>query len=344
MLQVEEMCHKFSIPWSPDLDQAYDLKEFWKIQSRYAKTQRYQYKYRALHRYYKKVIQCIKQRIAKCNVAMPQDNPVYNIPQTQEAKMTFRAAIKNLQEMRKQAAERRRDFLVTKLERAAIHGNLDREKAIQQSIKHEERTQCLPMYQSYLQREKGGAAGAKGGLSAVAIPVDPGSNPRNPETKWERIHTKTSMEEELKSYIEKHFVQAQGTPFTVEQLSSLVEHRGITEFTQQVLDGDVTSVPQETSTPAKQLLEELVRIAPEVQSMISLQELARVYTKWKKGTTMSPSGRHLGHYRAMLAGLEEAMGDNTPLVLEPIDRPGDNQQPFDVFRIHHAITMLALKW
>ena len=77
-----------------------------------------------------------------------------------------------------------------------------------------------------------------------------------------------------------------------------------TPFSQEILDGSANFDSLEISDNIKLYLQNLKR--KEVKGTINnngimlLMEFKQWYKQWKERTTISPSGRHLGHYHALL--------------------------------------------
>ena len=138
----------------------------------------------------------------------------------------------------------------------------------------------------------------QGGLSSILIPIG--------ETEeWETIYDQNRIEDKLIERNHKHFGQAQGTPFTVEPLSTILDWSGNTETGEQLLEGTFDISTVDTDEATKIILKNLCADEPEIQHNISVEELTSGFKYWKERTSTSPSGRHLGHYRALLAFPEE---------------------------------------
>ena len=72
-------------------------------------------------------------------------------------------------------------------------------------------------------------------MNYLEIPTD-GGDPKDPHTSWSRIDDIDTMNAHLTTYNKRHFAQAQGTPFTVAPLSDALQHHGITDAGQAILD------------------------------------------------------------------------------------------------------------
>jgi hypothetical protein len=119
-------------------------------------------------------------------------------------------------------------------------------------------------------------------------------------TKW-----RTITSEEIEHYIQLrnhgHFGQAQGTPFTEIPLSTDINWQADTPSSKDLLNGyhqidTIDSIPQcQALLDTCQAATELDLIPP----YISDKEFENKIQTWRETTTTSPSGRHLGHYKAL---------------------------------------------
>ncbi len=118
---------------------------------------------------------------------------------------------------------------------------------------------------------------------------------------------KTELEQAILLYCQAHFQQASKTTFGSGYLAELMGHTGLTEAGNQILKGTlfenyVKEVFPELLTFVLQLAmpNDLVT-APPIPIEITLEEYTRGIEKWKESTSTSPSGRHLGIYKALLS-------------------------------------------
>ena len=143
---------------------------------------------------------------------------------------------------------------------------------------------------------------ARRGITMIEIPCHEGDDPKTC-TDWQIIDVPTSIVHHLQQRNRKHFSQAQGTPFTTDPLSSDLGFLGDTPFADDILDGlyDTSHLQEHV-----RILVNHMRFTYELANLstfptITKQEFLDKLKVWKESTTTSPSGLHLGHFKALLA-------------------------------------------
>ena len=127
----------------------------------------------------------------------------------------------------------------------------------------------------------------------------------NPKTckDWIQIDVPTEIVEHLQNRNCQHFGQAHRTPFTVPPLSDTLGYRGDGIGTEQLLSGtyDLTAYEPHVQLLLAHLhrVEAIAKLP--TRAAISEQEFVSKLKIWSEKTTTSPSGLHLGHYKAMIA-------------------------------------------
>jgi hypothetical protein len=111
----------------------------------------------------------------------------------------------------------------------------------------------------------------------------------------------------------KHFGQANVIPFTNAPLKEWLGHYGETETGQAIIQGDLQPVLENAQFPETQVLLDLLQpFDPQpVLAHITKADFKNFFKKWKEATSTSPSGKHIGHYKAFLS---PAMLDDQLLV------------------------------
>ncbi len=127
-------------------------------------------------------------------------------------------------------------------------------------------------------------------------------------TTWREELDGPTIQVETTAFCEKHFAQAQGTPFTIDPLQTLIGPHGTSDAATEILNGihDIEQYPILAAT--KELLRQLehppdLKNTQDIPHNLSTEDVQECYKHWGEGTSTSPSGRHLGHYRALFSHL-----------------------------------------
>jgi hypothetical protein len=117
---------------------------------------------------------------------------------------------------------------------------------------------------------------------------------------WKMIADPIQIEEKLLARNILHFGQSQGTLFITNRLVELFGYKGVTTEVDELLmqPFDESKYPDMTNGASSllKLISDNKRLPP-ISSEITQQEFNKALQKWSEGTSTSPSGRHLGHYR-----------------------------------------------
>ena len=181
-------------------------------------------------------------------------------------------------------------------------------------------------------------SGDTAGLTRIEIPLDPGVDPRQ-STNWQLIDIPSEVLHHLQERNRRHFGQAYGTPFTVSPLAEDLGFRGDTTSAAEILDGRYS--PSAALQPAvKLLIQHLARAVdsgPQVDmAAISLDEFKGKLKVWRETTSTSPSGQHLGHYKALVTKHEHSYVTND-------DTPEDIALRDELDAIQHRLLRLRLQ-
>ena len=137
-------------------------------------------------------------------------------------------------------------------------------------------------------------------------------DPKNAQ-EWITITDPAAIEHYLLLRNYQHFGQAYGTPFTLPPLSEDLNWSGTSTSSDEILTGTYHN-PSIRCNLCQNLLKQCAAsVALDgVPAAITSQELQGKIKAWNERTTTSPSGRHLGRYKALYAtaiyehGTEEA--------------------------------------
>jgi hypothetical protein len=135
------------------------------------------------------------------------------------------------------------------------------------------------------------------GLKYIEVP-----DPDNPSKSIE-IYDPSEMTKYLLKRNQKHFGQANNTPFTSDPLKSIYEYNGTNKNSKDlIIDRVFPNEIKDLEESTKQFLEMLAsnKQIPHIADTITYEEFKMGISKWKERTTTSPSGRHLGHYKLLL--------------------------------------------
>jgi hypothetical protein len=189
----------------------------------------------------------------------------------------------------------------------------------------------------------------KSGLSNVDVP-DSWPSPQtlsDPDTilddakQWDKDNKafKTiTIPEEIELYLmarnQRHFGQAEGTPFTVAPLAELLSWEGDTEAADLILRGEYTNAELDDITQL--LLKHCQSVSdPDViKPELTLEEFTGKLRIWRESTSTSPSGRHLGHYKAVCRPIAYAC--------EPHERADLEDSRLALLQAHLAIINYCL--
>jgi exonuclease III len=142
----------------------------------------------------------------------------------------------------------------------------------------------------------------KRGVTRIEIPLHPHEDPKNC-TEWQVVDVPTEILSSLQQRNQKHFSQAYGTPFTVPPLSLDLGYGGDTSSGTDILQGryDVSTLPKSVATLIQHLRQTDEMYSEPVHPTITEQDFVGKLRVWRESTTTSPSGLHLGHYKALCA-------------------------------------------
>ena len=153
-------------------------------------------------------------------------------------------------------------------------------------------------------------------------------------TAWRTVTNPADIEHYLLLRNRLHFGQVQGTPFTIEPLQSHLDWTASLPAADKILQGSHIPSPELSSLCKSVLLEcKAVATLDAIPAALETTDFAGKIKKWREATTTSPSGQHLGRYKALFA-----QGTYAP-------EPDDNGQgAFEVFEAKQAsISALILR-
>jgi hypothetical protein len=232
-----------------------------------------------------------------------EDTPTI-IQQLWDSKEKYREAIAK-------GIQIRHEFLLERAEIAHKNSNQMIEAAIKQLAHIEASIQTYASIKRVMNRTT-----YQQGLTSIRIPNDNGT--------YQTIIDAAEIESQLINRNRNHYAQAEHTAMTHHLIQEEMGVSGTSEFCDKVLLGtaDLSHLPTTLQAIFRQLHQpHLV----EVNNLISLDDYKDTLHRWKESTSMSPSGRHLGHYITLL----KRIGDE-------LDEVGET-----ILQLHHTMLRIA---
>ena len=264
MLRAERKVRKSERPpWSPALKQASLLVKYYKL-----------IRHQQLHKTnMSATIQHVKQQLD----TVPTD-PRH----PQEHQTLLRKAQKALRKIRRDAQQHRDQHLEILLKRYGLLDDEHMQKTIRRLIRAEATKRCYNK------------------LKQITKPPKPGVTfveQTSPDGNTVTLYDRKTLEHAILQRNQKHFNQCAGTPFTIGQLRKL-NWAADSPLADEILKGDIAH----TISPnrlVQQVLQQCKQTGPAISDHISTGDLQQLFKTWRESTTTSPSGRHLGLYRAI---------------------------------------------
>ena len=140
------------------------------------------------------------------------------------------------------------------------------------------------------------------GITRIEIPAEPQADPKTC-VHWRQIEVPTEVLMHLQKRNRDHFGQANGSPFTVSPLSEDLGFCGDGPASTQMLNGtyDVSQLEANVALLVQHLKQTSEMAAIETHPTITTAEFVGKLKIWSESTSTSPSGLHLGHYKALIA-------------------------------------------
>ena len=208
-------------------------------------------------------------------------------PQTptspQEYQTLLRKAQKTLKSIRRTAQEHRTRHLEILLQRYALLDEKKMQKTVKRIIQAEATKRCYRK------------------LRWITKPNKPGVTfveRTNSDGSTETLYDRSSVESAILQRNQRHFNQCAGTPFTVGRLRQ-IEWAADTPLAEQILNGTIKPNTISDDLRIQQILQTCTQIGDVISDHISVHDLQQLFKKWRETTTTSPSGRHLGIYKAI---------------------------------------------
>ena len=168
-------------------------------------------------------------------------------------------------------------------------GQLEASKQVKQLIRIEQIRAVYKTIALYFSKK------LKSSLMSIKIP-----DPEDPQ-KWKQIYQKEEMEQHIRNNSIKHFAQAEGTTPTQTFTRNLIGD-GFNPTSDAILQGTFTPPPEMPQLQVEYF--KLLKQNPtkkEYHPYMNIEQVKKGFKVWRENTVTSPSGIHLGHYKALLA-------------------------------------------
>ncbi len=261
-------------PWSPKLHQAHLLVLYWRIVVRVLKTS--------------------NDPTAHVAAILPQlQHPPHTHADLPDAIVQLRKASQQLRTIRVAASTLRQSHLEERAQAAAAAHNTSAEAIIKRIIQAENTSSAYRILRSYLK------PGDRGNIGEIEIINDDGTT--------SLLEEPIQIFQKIIERDQRHYSQAEGTPFTCEPLRSLFGLAADTPQAQQFLHhGDLNIQFRSTTLPETLKLLAHMRPLPQpppaINTHISTADYRKFFKKWKESTSTSDQ-RHLGHWKALVSDL-----------------------------------------
>lgn len=308
---------KYQTPWSPIMAKAWALIHLYKTVLSQHKNPQIN-NWATIHTWQKRY------------EGMPTELPTT----LQETQTKLKEAYQNLRKVRQQAEAHRQAHLETKAMLYATLEHRNKEKIIRQIQRAEDMKTCYNKLR-YLRRDTETA-----GISELQIPKDPTMDPKKcPQDQkyWNTVKVPTAIQQLLIDRNRKHFGQSHGTPLTDKDFVAEVKYDGSGTATDLILEGtyDASDLDKVSRLFIKHMTQQTTT---ELPSEITKEEFIGKLKIWPEKTSTSPSGIHLGHYKALWQRHNITSNDNPDAI-----KQFENKRDL-IIRIHLALLNYSVKF
>jgi hypothetical protein len=271
LLQAESKCATpVDFAWSPTIQQ---------------KSVIYQYWLTTIHGIQNKIDISAQLRALQDQL---QPNEMYQGNHNRPILKQLKHARKQLINARLRADELREEYLELLQEIAINEGNMTKADAVRQLANKERQIRCWRTFKLLRQGKH-----TQGGLTHVLVPETV-----NGIEILHRVYEKTKVDHTLLQRNISHFSQADKTPFTTSPLLEIIGEDGCTNAALEILEG---RIPKGIPKFPTMILQKLKRVRDQIPICFTIEDMCTGFSKWREKTTTSPSSKHLGIYRALIA-------------------------------------------
>ena len=148
-------------------------------------------------------------------------------------------------------------------------------------------------------------------VTHTEVHIHPVTSERVSSVNTEVLSSRQALETAILKRNQKHFAQAQDTPWQRQPLASISSATNFNLYTDA--HGNHIELPPgtfiETATVLAVLKEEAAKPHPKWSSDVAFEVFISGLLHWKESTSTSPSGRHLGIYKSLLTAYIDSGGE-----------------------------------
>jgi hypothetical protein len=206
---------------------------------------------------------------------------------------SLRKAQKDLKKLVKQAPALREIHMEELASAYAILEQKEKASIIKRIMRAEQQRQTYSLLKRIRKRTVGG------GIESLLIDNEAENGV---EPTKQRIFDQNEITSKLMEHFQNHFQQAKGSPFTVPPLSDTIGWNGTNDFCQSLLKGDIDTSGINVDEATEAILKAIRKDedTEEIKTEIAVEDVRKGFKKWAEKTSTSPSGRHLGLYKAII--------------------------------------------
>ena len=274
LLDIDRKCQRHhNTPWSPELSHAKRVVYYWRL-------------------WYTELTQHIDTSPQRSSLDLTLPPEQLNHPLTlSHVRRNLKHARRSFTKVVLLAAQKRQEHLLSLHHLDSSSKDPKSAKRIRNILRSESNRLIFHRFRRAIKGDSGGA------ISSLDYPS--GDN-------WLSTRDPSLMTELLIARNQKHFSQADSSPFATTPLTEYFGPNGTNEQSRQVLEGLFPIGAIETTPSTKSFLRRLASLRKLTKlhpfdSSITGEDLQKGYSVWRESTTTSPSGRHLGFDKAALA-------------------------------------------
>jgi hypothetical protein len=296
--------------WSPTLRNAGILCRYWRLR----KMTRHRNDY---HNTFQRLLQIARQH-----------EPAFEFPHFQvelsndDIALHHKAARRNFRDIQQASLELRHKSytdLLIKYENDnnpnTQHESKRRAKIVKTTMRSEEIRATFQKIRLSVKQ----SPSSQGGLKSIMVPLSPGNNTQVPSTetynylnttpeadvRWETILDREEIERHLLDFNRNSFRAAATTPCGHGTVVDAITFTATSKAAREFLHGTIPPEWYEDNTLLHEFLQsffappDILEQQP-ILTTLTTDDVTKGFRKWKESTATSPSGRHLGHYKAII--------------------------------------------